>query len=85
MKLGNCSILIVHPLDEHPPRDPNSGVMIQYQHGGIYVGVSSLSSEFKFRCVTSLQSYNIDNEVTYYKSHPVFDTDDLQKKFDHNN
>ena len=82
MKLGNCSILIVNPLDERPARDPKSSVMIQYQHGGVNVGGSSFSIGFAFRCATSLQSYDVSNKATQEKVHPVFDNDDLRKKFD---
>ena len=83
MKSGNCFILIVNPLDERSARDPKSGVMIQYQHGGVNVGGSSFSSGFDFRCVTSLQSYDIRNKDIQDKVHPVFDTDELQKEFNH--
>ena len=72
-KLRGFSILIVNPLDERPTRDPNFSVMIQYQHG----------SGVNIRCVTSLKLYDIGNKAIQYKLHHVFDTDDLQQKFDH--
>ena len=70
IKLGNCSILIVS-LDERPTRDPNSGVMTQYQYGSVNVGGSSLSSGFVCRHVTSLQSYDADNKAIQDKLHLV--------------
>ena len=49
MKMGHYSISIVNLLNERPARDPNSSVMIQYQHGGVNVGGSSFSSRVTFR------------------------------------
>ena len=78
-----CSILIGNPLDKRPTPDPISGSMIQYQHSGVNIGGLSFSSGFVFRCVTSLESYNVDNKAIQDKIPPVFGTDDLQKTFDH--
>ena len=34
-------------------------------------------------CVTSLQSYDTNSKAIQDKVYPVFDTDHLRKKFDH--
>ena len=57
--------------------------MMQYQYGAINVLWSLFSGGFDFRCVASLQQYDVDNKDIQDKVHPMFDTDELKKKFDH--